>query len=226
MAEFDPVSYSKANKVAAQMAEIANIIDDLENGGVDAEAREDITEINELLGDDELETEAQTVTGAINVLKDELDTHMADMAAHNGFVGKYKVLPNFTDFNELTTPGLYHGVISGEKLNEAVTTTAVRRLALQVTVNTGTNVYQELYYQDGGGAALRHRRFYRQRTNSTDWLPWFEIKTSIDIKKGQGSPEGVISATVGTLYQRTDGGAGTTLYVKESGTGNTGWIAK
>lgn len=43
---------------------------------------------------------------------------------------------------------------------------------------------------------------------------------------GTGSPEGVVTAPVGSLYTRTDGGAGTTLYVKESGTGNTGWAAK
>jgi hypothetical protein len=43
---------------------------------------------------------------------------------------------------------------------------------------------------------------------------------------GSGSPEGVVTAVVGSLYTRTDGGANTTLYVKESGTGNTGWIAK
>jgi hypothetical protein len=43
---------------------------------------------------------------------------------------------------------------------------------------------------------------------------------------GSGSPEGVISAPVGSLFTRTDGGAGTTLYVKESGSGNTGWNAK
>lgn len=60
---------NKIKKLESSTAEIANIIDDLENGGVDAEARENITEINELLGDDELETEAQTVTGAINELK-------------------------------------------------------------------------------------------------------------------------------------------------------------
>jgi hypothetical protein len=43
---------------------------------------------------------------------------------------------------------------------------------------------------------------------------------------GSGSPESAITAPVGSLYMRDDGGAGTTLYVKESGTGNTGWIAK
>ena len=43
---------------------------------------------------------------------------------------------------------------------------------------------------------------------------------------GSGSPEGVLTAPIGSLYTRTDGGTGTTLYVKESGTGNTGWVAK
>lgn len=43
---------------------------------------------------------------------------------------------------------------------------------------------------------------------------------------GAGSPEGAITAKVGSLYTRTDGGAGSTLYVKESGSGNTGWVGK
>jgi hypothetical protein len=47
-----------------------------------------------------------------------------------------------------------------------------------------------------------------------------------DWSSGTGSPEGVVTASVGSLYSRTDGGAGTTLYVKETGAGNTGWVAK
>jgi len=43
---------------------------------------------------------------------------------------------------------------------------------------------------------------------------------------GTGSPESVVTASVGSLFLRTDGGATTTLYVKTSGTGNTGWTAK
>lgn len=43
---------------------------------------------------------------------------------------------------------------------------------------------------------------------------------------GSGSPNTVYSAQVGALYVDTAGGAGTTLYVKETGTGNTGWTAK
>jgi hypothetical protein len=44
---------------------------------------------------------------------------------------------------------------------------------------------------------------------------------------GVGSPEGVVTASVGQLYTDTAGGAGTTLYVKESGVNTkTGWAAK
>jgi hypothetical protein len=45
-------------------------------------------------------------------------------------------------------------------------------------------------------------------------------------RTGSGTPEGNITAPVGSLYTRTDGGTSTTLYIKESGSGNTGWIAK
>jgi hypothetical protein len=43
------------------------------------------------------------------------------------------------------------------------------------------------------------------------------------ILSGKGSPEGVVRGSVGDLYLRTDGTAGATLYVKESGTELTGW---
>jgi hypothetical protein len=45
-------------------------------------------------------------------------------------------------------------------------------------------------------------------------------------RTGAGTPEGAVTAPVGSMYTDTTGGAGTTLYVKESGTGNTGWAAK
>jgi parallel beta-helix repeat protein len=42
--------------------------------------------------------------------------------------------------------------------------------------------------------------------------------------RGAGAP--AVPAGVGSTYLRSDGGAGSTLYVKESGTGTSGWIAK
>ena len=46
------------------------------------------------------------------------------------------------------------------------------------------------------------------------------------ITSGSGTPESAVTAPVGSLFLRTDGGASTTLYVKESGAGDTGWVAK
>lgn len=44
--------------------------------------------------------------------------------------------------------------------------------------------------------------------------------------RGNGAPEGVVTAPVGSFYQRLDAaGATTALYVKGTGTGNTGWSA-
>ena len=43
---------------------------------------------------------------------------------------------------------------------------------------------------------------------------------------GTGTPEAAVTAPIGSLFTRTDGGTSTTLYIKESGAGNTGWVAK
>lgn len=49
----------------------------------------------------------------------------------------------------------------------------------------------------------------------------------VRILAGTGSPESAVIGRVGDLYLRKDGGAGTTLYVKESGDAtNTGWVGK
>lgn len=42
---------------------------------------------------------------------------------------------------------------------------------------------------------------------------------------GAGSPETVVTAPIGSEFLRNNGGADTTLYIKESGSGNTGWKA-
>lgn len=66
-----------------------------------------------------------------------------------------------------------------------------------------------------GGALAASRQAELQMGSATvRWL------------SGAGSPEGVVTGAVGSLYTRTDGGAGSTLYVKESGAGNVGWVAK
>ena len=43
---------------------------------------------------------------------------------------------------------------------------------------------------------------------------------------GTGTPNGVVVATPGSVYLNIGGGAGTTLWVKETGSSNTGWVGK
>ena len=50
--------------------------------------------------------------------------------------------------------------------------------------------------------------------------------TAAKVYAGSGAPDNVIAADVGSLYLRTDGGSGSTLYVKERGSGNSGWVPK
>lgn len=72
--------------------------------------------------------------------------------------------------------------------------------------------------QDLGETANRFNRGYVKEIRPGSGAP---IWTS-----GAGTPEASVTAPVGSMYTRTDGGAGTTLYIKEAGTGNTGWVAK
>jgi hypothetical protein len=52
------------------------------------------------------------------------------------------------------------------------------------------------------------------------------IALGVTSTSGRGSPENVVTADIGSLYRRIDGGAGTALYVKESNSGqNIGWVA-
>lgn len=47
----------------------------------------------------------------------------------------------------------------------------------------------------------------------------------VRVFSGVGTPESSVAAGVGSLYMRTDGGSDTSVYRKESGSGDTGWVA-
>lgn len=75
--------------------------------------------------------------------------------------------------------------------------------------NAADNAYRSFVAAEFKAASFMHR------DDITRNLRW-----------GTGSPEGVVTASVGSEYLRTDGATGTVLYVKESGTGTTGWVPK
>lgn len=56
--------------------------------------------------------------------------------------------------------------------------------------------------------------------------PTVTLASGIKIVVTGANPEGSITAPVGSLALRTTGGVGFAFYVKETGTGNTGWAAK
>ena len=82
---------------------------------------------------------------------------------------------------------------------------------------SGGNSYFLIYNATDGVNVLRAKRDGNDFLLGPNGQGWF---------MGAGSPEGVVTAPVGSLYTNRSGGAITTLYVKESGVGNTGWIAK
>lgn len=51
------------------------------------------------------------------------------------------------------------------------------------------------------------------------------INAACQFIAGTGTPESAVTGNICDLFMRSDGGAGTALYVKETGTGNTGWSA-
>lgn len=138
--------------------------------------------------------------------------------------------------NAATTAGLFEN-----------TSTAISRIGFKGnTTSSGTSVTigadaDDMVIRTGGVDAVRVLSTGTVRpvtdmvsnlgTSSIRWNAGF-ISTlfpgagSVQWTSGAGSPEGVLSAARGSLYTRTDGGAGTTLYVKETGSGNTGWVPK
>lgn len=49
---------------------------------------------------------------------------------------------------------------------------------------------------------------------------------SVGMNEGSSTPEGAVNANPGHIYLRTGGAADTSIYFKETGTGNTGWKAR
>lgn len=64
------------------------------------------------------------------------------------------------------------------------------------------------------------------KVSGTTAMNMLNLNSDLKMCWGSASPEGAVTAGVGSTYTRTGGGAGTSMYVKESGTGNTGWVGK
>lgn len=66
-----------------------------------------------------------------------------------------------------------------------------------------------------GKPTLRFSEFLREMTRAVN------LNTPLT---GTGSPEGVLTAEPTQRYMDTTGASEAVLYIKQTGTGNTGWI--
>lgn len=113
--------------------------------------------------------------------------------------------------------------VTGDNILQFLTNAAPRwEISVSGTGYALRPVANELY--DLGGTTRRIRNGYIQSAYVSTVFPGGSL--TVRWTSGAGSPEGVVTGAIGSLYTRTDGGAGTTLYIKESGSGNTGWVAK
>jgi hypothetical protein len=93
----------------------------------------------------------------------------------------------------------------------AVTSTTITIIANATASNTGVGLYDARYYK-----VLDETATNTQGANAHILRYW-----------GIGSPEDIVTAPKGSIYHRLDEGEGAAaLYIKESTSGDTGWIAQ
>ncbi|WP_202916163.1 glycosyl hydrolase family 28-related protein [Paenibacillus mesophilus] len=166
--------------------------------------------------------------GAITVANNVI---IGDGANVTTAIHMYRV-PNLTVIGNTVlgaaTYSLYFSTLAGDMLivamnmtakvgNEASSGMRVTGAAVHMNVvgNMFANGYDSLGGQEGASVA-----------NSTLNGPVTWLYGGTGIMAGSGSPEGVQSAPGGSVFLRRDGGSAQTLYVKESGSGSTGWVGK
>ena len=64
----------------------------------------------------------------------------------------------------------------------------------------------------------------RFRARDGAYFEFLNSGVSTTIHAGAGSPEGVVTANLSSLYLNRSGGTPPQIYVKDSGSGNTGWL--
>lgn len=112
---------------------------------------------------------------------------------------------------EVPGQGYYNPVYRAQRVGFSASIDGVENASI---ITEGGNSVAVRNSTNTGYGAISALDFYPSGTFAVRWTA------------GAGSPEGSVTASPGAMYLRNNGGAGTTLYIKESGTGNTGWVGK
>ena len=205
----------------------------------------DIITSNDVVNNLTTDTEGDVLDASQGkVLNDLISTHAANTSnPHNATASQVGAIPQapasaISDANLVGESGkvLFHKTNSSS-LNTpyAAGLTSGNSGGTLITALTSTDFGMQMYFMSGSVIGIPEM-FIRPFASGT-WGSWFEITgmsggimnmflRTIKLTSGSGAPEGVVTAPIGSLYLRSDGGTSTTLYVKQSGTGNTGWVAK
>ncbi len=104
------------------------------------------------------------------------------------------------------------------------------------TAESGSNAGSDFVVKRYNDAGTFLADAFAIRRNTGAFLIYNEItmvndgkiawNTNQSINVGTGTPEGAVTAPIGSLYLRADGSPSTAVYMKGTGTGNTGWVTQ
>lgn len=121
--------------------------------------------------------------------------------------------------------GTSSGMVTVRRLHSSTGETALRARCVGFNLSTNDEV---LCVPMADGIPIVVAKLQRSAPTDPFTLP-VALKvsgtTGPGLYAGSGSPEGSVTAEIGSLYQRSNGSTGTAVYRKESGSGNTGWVA-
>lgn len=173
---------------------------------------------NDLSGTTATYCDAQFITNCTLVSNTRYDIHSSNSG---GLAGKANAMLIGDTWIQSVATGT-HGIyltddVTGVKVSNVNIDGSPSTQAITIGASCGYSLWANIVvdgtYSDSSGLAQFSATYFSTSPPPTTYF-------------GSGTPEGSVTGAIGSIYMRTDGGASTSLYVKESGTGNTGWVAK
>jgi len=188
------------------------------------------------IGFDPLDTEGQIYTISNHVYGAQLQISSTDIAGNLDLAISIDAddanSPKFYNLGKESAHVSSNGVSVLGSLNNSPTTGGVQDARYNLK-NSGGTLTGEIGFDSWVDLTISNKvhggkfRVLGENTAGAEkQLIFLNPNTHTQILNGSGSPEGAVLGQVGSIYMRSDGGAGTSFYVKESGTGTTGWVAK
>ena len=141
----------------------------------------------------------EMVDGVKNSLEGQLNAHKSDPNAHNlsRYAGGTPIPTGISDWNALTTPGIYEGNARNFGWANAPSSSKIYPYGqIQVTKTEG-NIINQTFYSYGQGKAIKvaTRTFYNAWSSWQYLADWdslitevTKVTTGINVKTGDGSP--------------------------------------